>query len=40
MTDMEARIEQAMRRSEKLQKKQLEADVEALERDANDAVGS
>lgn len=38
--DMEARIEQSMRRSEKLQKKQLEADVEALERDASDAVGS
>jgi uncharacterized membrane protein len=38
--DMEARIEQAMRRSERLEKKHLEADVEALERDASDAVGS
>jgi uncharacterized membrane protein len=37
--DMEARIEESMRHSEKLQKKQLEADVEALERDAKDAIG-
>ena len=35
--DMEARIEEAMRRSEKLQKKQLKADAEALERDAEEA---
>jgi uncharacterized membrane protein len=35
--DMEARIEESMRHSEKLQKKQLEADVEALERDAKEA---
>jgi uncharacterized membrane protein len=36
--DMEARIEDAMRRSEKLQKKQLKADVDALEQDAKEAV--
>src|SRR3954468_18440856 len=39
ITDMEARIEEAMRRSEKLQKKQLKADAEALERDAKEATG-
>jgi uncharacterized membrane protein len=39
VTDMEARIEQSMRRAEKLQKKQLKADAEALERDAKEAVG-
>src|SRR6185436_9997312 len=39
VTDMEARIEEAMRRSEKLQKKQLRADAEALERDAKEATG-
>ena len=37
VTDMEARIEESMRRSEKLQKKQLKADAEALERDAKEA---
>ena len=37
VTDMEARIEESMRRSEKLEKKQLKADVEALERDAKEA---
>jgi hypothetical protein len=37
VTDMEARIEEAMRQSEKLQKKQLKADAEALERDATEA---
>ena len=37
--DMEARIEESMRHSEKLQKKQLKADVEDLERDAKDAAG-
>lgn len=37
--DMEARIEESMRRSEKLQKKQLKADAEALERDAKEASG-
>ena len=37
--DMEARIEEAMRRAEKLEKKQLKADVEALERDAKEASG-
>jgi hypothetical protein len=36
---MEARIEQAMSRSQKLQKKQLEADAKALERDAKEASG-
>jgi uncharacterized membrane protein len=37
VTDMEARIEESMRRSEKLQKKQLKADADALERDAKEA---
>jgi uncharacterized membrane protein len=37
VTDMEARIEEAMRRSEKLQKKQLKADAEAIERDIREA---
>lgn len=36
-TDMEARIEESMRRAEKLQKKQLKADAEAIERDAKEA---
>jgi hypothetical protein len=40
VTDMEARVEDAMRRSQKLQKKQLKADREALERDAREARGS
>src|SRR4051812_25802890 len=39
VTDMEARIASAMRRSEKLQKKQLKADAQALERDAKEASG-
>ena len=39
VTDMAARIEESMRRAEKLQKKQLKADAEALERDAKEAVG-
>lgn len=39
VTDMAARIEESMRRAEKLQKKQLKADPEALERDAKEAVG-
>jgi uncharacterized membrane protein len=39
VTDMGARIEQAMRRAEKLEKKQLKADAEALERDAKEATG-
>ena len=38
VSDMEARIEQAMRRAEKLEKKQLKADTEALERDAKEAA--
>ena len=38
VTDMEARIEESMRHSERLQKKQLKADVEALEREAQDAI--
>ena len=37
--DMEARIEEAMRRAEKLEKKELKADVEAIERDAKEASG-
>jgi uncharacterized membrane protein len=37
--DMETRIEESMRRSEQLHKKQLTADVDALERDAQDAIG-
>ena len=36
VTDMAAKIEEAMRRSEKLHKKQLKADAEALERDAKE----
>jgi uncharacterized membrane protein len=40
VTDMAARIEEAMSRSEKLHKKQLKADAEALERDAKEARGS
>jgi uncharacterized membrane protein len=36
VTDMAARIEEAMRRAEKLQNKQLKADYEALERDAKE----
>ena len=38
VTDMEARIEESMRHAEKLQKKQLKADVDAIERDAKDAT--
>jgi uncharacterized membrane protein len=37
--DMESRIEESLRHSEKLDKKRLEADVEAIERDARDAAG-
>jgi uncharacterized membrane protein len=37
MTDMGARIEQAMRRAEKLEARQLKADVAAIERDAQSA---
>jgi uncharacterized membrane protein len=36
-TDMEARIEEAMRGVEKLHKKQMKADAEAVERDAREA---
>jgi uncharacterized membrane protein len=39
VTDMASRIEQAMRRAERLEKKQLKADAEALERDAKEASG-
>jgi uncharacterized membrane protein len=39
VTDMGARIEESMRRAEKLQKKQIKADAEALERDAQEATG-
>lgn len=35
--DMEARIEESMRRSERLKKKELKADADALERDAKEA---
>lgn len=38
--DMEARIEESMRHSQKLHKKHLKADVEALEREAKEAVGA
>ena len=38
VSDMGARIEQAMRRAEKLQKKQLKADAAEIERDARDAA--
>ncbi|EWT00656.1 hypothetical protein N865_14110 [Intrasporangium oryzae NRRL B-24470] len=37
VTDMEAKIEEVMRRSEKLEKKHLKADTEAIERDAREA---
>ena len=37
-TDLGARIEQAMRRAEKLERKELKADTEALERDAKEAA--
>jgi len=37
---MEARIREAMRRSEKLQAKQLKADVSEIERDAKEADSS
>lgn len=37
VTDMGARIEESMRRSERLEKRELKADTEALERDARDA---
>jgi uncharacterized membrane protein len=37
MVDLEARIEESMRHAEKVEKKRLEADVQALERDAKDA---
>ena len=37
MSDMGAKIEREMRRAEKVQKKQLKADVEEIERDARSA---
>jgi len=37
VTDMEAKIQDAMRRSEKLQAKQLKADLSEIERDAKEA---
>lgn len=40
VTDMEARIRDAMRRSEKLQAKQLKADTSDIERDAKEAGAS
>jgi hypothetical protein len=36
---MEAKIEKEMRRAEKVQKKQLKADVQAIERDAVAVTG-
>jgi uncharacterized membrane protein len=39
VTDMEARIEESMRRAEKVSKKKIQADAEALERDAREAAG-
>ncbi len=39
VTDMEARIKEAMRRAEKVEEKQLKADTTALERDATEAAG-
>src|SRR6476660_6676171 len=39
VTDMEARIEESMRRAEKVEEKQLKADTTALERDATEAAG-
>jgi Protein of unknown function (DUF1269) len=38
VSDMGARIEQAMRRAEKLRKKELKADAAEIERDARDAA--
>jgi uncharacterized membrane protein len=40
MSDMGAKIEREMRRAEKIQKKQLKADVEDIERDARSAGAS
>jgi uncharacterized membrane protein len=40
VTDMAARIKEAMRRSDRLQMKQLKADAKALEQDAKEASGS
>ena len=40
MSDMGAKIEREMRRAEKVQKKQLKADVEDIERDAKSAGAS
>ena len=37
--DMERRIEESLRHSERLEKKRLEADVDVIERDARDAMG-
>jgi hypothetical protein len=37
VSDMGAKIEREMRRAEKIQKKQLKADVEDIERDARSA---
>jgi uncharacterized membrane protein len=38
VSDMEAKIEKEMRRADKIQKKQLKADVEAIERDAYSVI--
>jgi hypothetical protein len=39
ISDMGAKIERAMRRAEKLESRQLEADSAAIEADAKDAAG-
>jgi hypothetical protein len=38
VSDMEAKVEKEMRRADKIQKKQLKADVEAIERDAYSVI--
>jgi hypothetical protein len=40
VSDMGAKIEREMRRAEKIQRRQLEADLDDLERDAKSASGS
>jgi hypothetical protein len=40
LSDMGAKIEREMRRAEKIQKKQLKADIEEIERDARSASAS
>jgi uncharacterized membrane protein len=40
VSDMGAKVEQAMKRAEKLEQKELKADTEAIERDAQEAEGA